>query len=59
MSRAYKCDRCGELYESYSIEPRRSVIVHIDCELVDLCPECYKQLRGWLKCEEVDIDEKP
>lgn len=55
MSRAYKCDRCGKLYE-YNTEPRRSVIIHIDEKLKDLCPDCYKQLRSWLKCEEVKGD---
>ena len=57
MSQAKQCDRCGMLYVPYGLQANDSVIVHRNCELVDLCPTCYKELKVWLANDE-DIKQK-
>lgn len=48
MSQAKQCDRCGMLYIPYAMSPNNSIIIHKCCELVDLCPDCYSDLKTWL-----------
>ena len=47
MSKAYKCDRCGKLYESYKVTVNDSTIIYIDGYAQDLCKECISKLRVW------------
>ncbi len=52
MARAYKCDRCGNLYERET--PRRIVEIEIDlhpypAERLELCDTCQNELLEWLK----------
>lgn len=52
--RAYKCDRCGKLYESQLCVPDIRISKYIypeGEEWVDLCPECQHFLEEWLKGE--------
>lgn len=47
MSKAKKCDRCGKYYDPYSTE-----ILLAEGALqnvIDLCPECEKELKQWIK----------
>ena len=60
MSIAKKCDRCGKMYEQYNMKdseenPNGIRLLNIDgrqqCfshKLIDLCPDCMKQLQNWL-----------
>ena len=61
MSIAKKCDRCGKMYDQYNVKdseanPNGIRLLNIDgrqqCfshKLIDLCPDCMKQLQNWLK----------
>lgn len=48
--RAYKCDRCGVLYEPFeqTLQCRRKGL-HGDFENVDLCVDCYDELFEFLQ----------
>lgn len=64
--KAYKCDRCGKLFERYELQgtpeffnitrnPNRSG----DC--LDLCPNCNAKLQDWVANNQVAcncIDEE-
>ena len=51
---AFKCDRCGRLYEA-GTKPYRNVNDHLFLNrringkenMTDLCPECIKSLERW------------
>ncbi len=64
MSKAYKCDRCGKLYEAKerTLEFKEHVVLKPHsinyevanpgtylCYVADLCPECQKQFEMWMK----------
>lgn len=67
MSRAYKCDRCGELYESYEGENRYDGLKptkvmfrcttkdrkYYDTQFFDLCQKCMKEI-----LESMNLDEE-
>lgn len=52
---AFKCDRCGKLYEAGGDSPYRNIFDHLVLNRkldgkeneIDLCPECVKSLEGW------------
>lgn len=44
MSKAYKCDRCGEFFPSY----KATLLVMKGQNVVDLCPNCRGMLWKWL-----------
>ena len=46
MSKAYKCDRCGKLFERYTIKPK-DMHLYCDCKCLDLCKECRDDLKSW------------
>ena len=53
MSKAYKCDRCGALYEHDFQLYLHSYFVSKDCHPqedleLDLCPACQKDLERWV-----------
>ena len=63
MSQAYKCDRCGKLYESemrtltsknYSVLKPHTINYTIGnpgtylSHVADLCPKCQEQLELWM-----------
>lgn len=57
MSKAYKCDRCGELYSNHADISNKYMILIPDYMddrrcledgYVDLCPNCQEQLEKWL-----------
>lgn len=63
MSQAYKCDRCGKLYEAkertlesknYSVLKPHIINYEISnpgtylCHVADLCPECQSKLELWM-----------
>ena len=52
MSRAKKCDRCGNYYDLYDhdIEIIKSAVLH---EYIDLCPRCHEDLKDWLSIYKV------
>lgn len=51
---AFKCDRCGKLYEA-GTKPYRNVNDHLFLNriingkenMTDLCPDCFKNLEHW------------
>jgi hypothetical protein len=51
--KAYKCDRCGKLYEKYKNQGT-SQFFNITCNpctsgnLLDLCPKCNAELQEWV-----------
>lgn len=51
MGSAYKCDRCGRLYEkSIVISKKRFKLSKLDdyrCKQMDLCESCLKSLCKW------------
>lgn len=67
MSRAYKCDRCGALYESYEGENKYDVLKptkvmfrcttkdrnYYDTQFYDLCQKCMKEI-----LESMNLDEE-
>ena len=48
--RAYKCDRCGKLYESYDFAANDFHIVQTrrDGTAWDLCLDCHIELQEWM-----------
>lgn len=46
MAKAYKCDRCGKLFERTKSTERFYVITNR--ERKDLCPECQKMLDNFM-----------
>lgn len=67
MSRARKCDRCGNLYEPKSIKLNDKhggfnalMLVDMDMDNTyftrytkDLCPACLQEFKSWLLMKEV------
>ena len=58
MARAYICDRCRILFEDkpevladYSIIRPRKSYESYDEAVIDLCPECQKDLEAFMKGE--------
>lgn len=59
MSKALKCDRCGDLYEPYEAIPNQFYITQrsFNAEALDLCEHCSFELQDWMnqirfpKCE--------
>ena len=57
MSRAYKCDACGEFYNPYKVD----YIVKANygfCEVFDLCPKCTDKVKDILSNSEEDIKHR-
>ena len=60
--KAFKCDRCGNLYEGYTEKVKsfyinRSPVTYYP---LDLCPECNKELKDWFEekeNEEIEVKE--
>lgn len=48
--RAYKCDRCGKLYESYNFTDNAFHIVQkrYNGTAWDLCFDCHIELQEWM-----------
>lgn len=64
MAKAYKCDRCGKLFESYdrNLNPikdhredyildvkRRGLYSNAHDKYFDLCPKCYEKLANLIQ----------
>lgn len=53
MATAYKCDRCGGLYDK-PITARRTTEITVDCHpypdiwRLELCDTCQRELINWL-----------
>lgn len=51
MGSAYKCDRCGKLYEKTAAVLKRkfkiSKMEEYRCKQMDLCESCMKSLAKW------------
>ena len=46
--KAFKCDRCGRLYEDITLT--KKVIIDVDkLHMEDLCPKCQEDFELWLK----------
>lgn len=61
MSKAYKCDRCGELFESYKFQKTSEFfnITRNPCmsgNCLDLCPKCNAELQEWVANDTVQVD---
>lgn len=60
MARARKCDRCGNLYETYNTKNDKTKInglitINLDDNqkyfghgAMDLCPDCMREFQNWL-----------
>lgn len=62
MASAYKCDKCGKLYEDSSIESMPRVEVRIVksgpvIKYLDFCPDCKRVLETWIGCGEYERKE--
>lgn len=61
MSKAYKCDRCGKLFEKYNFQGT-SEFYHVtrnpnfSCDCLDLCPKCNAELQEWVANDTVQVD---
>jgi hypothetical protein len=57
MGKAYKCDRCEELFGDYQGYVKFGFSkTHTDQDKKqDLCFDCQKSLRTWWKNNEIDI----
>lgn len=59
--RAYKCDRCGKLFEKYKDQgtPMFFNITRNQCaignSLLDLCPNCNDELQEWVTNDKVHV----
>lgn len=49
MSKAYKCDRCGELYEPYGLPKYEVRKTGLSGQCMDLCSDCADTLEKWVK----------
>ena len=63
MSKALKCDRCGQFYDLFK-EIREYRIMnfsesHMNEKYVDLCPDCYEKLCDFLDGAWKSIGMKP
>ena len=47
MSEAFKCDRCGQLYE-FSHLPHYRIITSPGINVLDLCQNCFDTLEKWI-----------
>lgn len=51
MGNAYKCDRCGRLFEKTEMKAKRkfklSKLDDYRCKQMDLCESCLKSLCKW------------
>lgn len=61
MSKAYKCDRCGKLYESYKYQKTSEFFnitrtPNISGNCLDLCPKCNAELQSWVANDTVQVD---
>lgn len=53
MAKAFKCDRCGKMYE-YDKVPEICMTVYRNNyadRYLDFCEDCQKQLERWLRKE--------
>lgn len=48
MGKAFKCDRCGTLYEPKSKINKYCVVSMDSLTKLDLCPVCAAILDGWM-----------
>lgn len=58
--RAYKCDRCGKLFEKYKgqgthefFNITRNPNISGDC--LDLCPDCNAELQAWVANDKAQV----
>lgn len=61
--KAYKCDRCGKLFEKYEGQGTRMFysITKDPCstsDYLDLCPKCNDELQKWIRNVESEGDEE-
>ena len=47
MSKAFKCDKCGQVYE-FSHLPQYTIITSPGISVLDLCPKCSDALGKWI-----------
>lgn len=56
--KAFKCDRCGKLYEAVDGLKNTSIYVkHYSEEWKDLCPDCAEKIIKFLETEEREVNE--
>lgn len=62
MARAYRCDRCGKLYENNDIRRDDLVLTTLlNCsnhKLYDLCPDCHQELKDWFDDFESELKKR-
>lgn len=62
MARAYKCDRCGKLYENNDIRRDDLVLTTLGLtyqhKIYELCPDCRQELQDWFDIYKISGEEK-
>lgn len=59
MSKAYKCDRCGKLFEHYRYQVTNFYVTrnaNFAIDRLDLCPKCNAELQSWVANDTVQVD---
>lgn len=46
--KAYKCDRCGDLYEGFTQSVTDYVVYKSNDNYLDFCPKCQKKLNEFI-----------
>ena len=55
--RAFKCDRCGKLFEDYYGRKTSSFYnISMGTGYLDLCKDCNDELQKWIKMESEEND---
>ena len=57
MAKAMKCDRCGSYYDPITEFMKYQVLSLCPEKKVDLCKECYKDLKKFLGVKEEEDDD--
>ena len=60
MSNAFKCDRCGKLFEKRRTEERDLYVVinpYNPNSAFDLCSNCHTELKNWWLTGEKESEE--
>ena len=59
MSRAFKCDRCGKLFDYDDGHPAtQQIIVYNLGSCCDLCGDCDGELKNWFENKEEKDETK-
>lgn len=69
MASAYKCDRCGKIYEpsDFKDKDKETILIAVAFrdaveddygDLMDICPQCSSELLCWYKNKDTTVCHK-